>query len=327
MAILKRFQLMALALGLSSCQQSDTQSHRQQTGVVSYSNVQKTSATIPQPAATNSGIWLGLVPTQASITTDYTVNNITLIDTDVSMLSELNWGLAQLTTANSQAKSQSRQSGFDITSQDHAYLLVDNSLQLFRDNARFTVVNKPISHTSMASELIDFLKQQELKNPHYGEETIASITLLTDSDISAADRQLLDDFLGKFFSKGHYYLHLIATPDTVDGLASWCQPDAQPLELVQLQQAAPGSLRLSICDPDWYGHFRSIGKRVIYDHAIVRIVLPTGDAGAGKIPFMRFDGQTFPQDRMVYDASQRLITMKLVDMPASYQNIEIGYAP
>jgi len=110
-------------------------------------------------------------------------------------------------------------------------------------------------------------------------------------------------------------------------VSDWCQPEAQPSQWLLLRQQFPRSLRLSICDADWYGHFRSIGKRVIYDQAVALITLPIAAVVSDAKLFIRFNQRAFPTDLFQYNSESRQIEIRLVDMPSDIQTIDIGFSP
>jgi hypothetical protein len=270
--------------------------------------------------------WTGIVPEKAVLTTQRTIHNITFIDSDASMAMELSFGLLQLTQEAAKVERKQTQTGFDVVSADHAFVVVDNTSQLFRDGERTTVVNKALGNATLKTEIIQLLNEQLQKDPDYAKKTIPSLIILTDGDISSSDQQELAAFLSQNFPDGQAYVHLIASPDA-EPISDWCQPEARPEQFLTLRQQFPNSLRLSICDENWYGHFRSIGKRVIYDHAVARITLPAESVVPGAKPFLRFNLQAFPADLMQYDADSRQIQIRLVDMPSHIQTIEIGFKP
>lgn len=324
----KTFCLVLLVCSLASCT-ANSPSQRQ-----NASSTQKSGSEVGQSANAESippqggTVWSGIIPEQAYLTTDFAVHNITVIDTDASMATELAYGLKELNVSFIQAPPSNNKTGFEVRSDDHSYMMIDNTGSLFRNDKRFTVVDQAISNTNLVQSVIGFLQAQEQKQPGYASTHVASITLVTDGDINAADRTSLESFLNNTFGKGHFYLHLIANSPASGTFPEWCQPEAPSTELLSMQAAAsPSSLHFSICNPDWYSHFRSIGKRIIYDHAVARIVLPAAASVPGKIPYIRFDGLTFPKDRLTYDPASRTLMFRLVDMPMNYHTIEIGFAP
>jgi hypothetical protein len=321
--------IISFSATLLACEASTGVSQRSKTEYGSSPGQlnQEPAPASPQPDAETQLPWIGIVPEKAVVTTQRTLHNMTFIDSDMSMGSELNYGLMQLTQEAAKVDKKQTQTGFEVVSADQAFVVVDNSFNLFRDGERTTVINKPLTNTSLKTEIIQVLTTEMQKDPDYAKKIVPSLIILTDGDIPAVDQQELSTFLSQNFPDGQAYVHLIASPDAAPPTDSWCQPEARPENLISLRQQFPNSLRLSICDADWYGHFRSVGKRVIYDHGVARMILPAASIVPGAVPHVRFNFQAFPSDLMQYDPELRQIQIRLVDMPSNIQTIEIGFKP
>jgi len=317
----------SLWASLLACESSTGVSQR---SVAEYSSASKTSQDSKPstniPEADGQSPWIGIVPEKAILTTQKIINNMTFIDSDTSMATELPIGLINIAEQSSKLEKNHTQTGFEVVSADHAFLVVDNSSQLFTDGERTTIVNKVLTNSTLKVEIIQLLTEQFQKDPDYAKKYLPSITILTDGDIPANDQQELLAFLKQRFPDGQVYFHLIASPDVVPA-SDWCQPEAQPSQWLLIGQQFPHSLRLSLCDADWYGHFRSIGKRVIYDQAVARITLPSASVVANGKPYIRFNQRAFPTDLYQYSSESRQIEIRLVDMPTNIQTIDIGFQP
>jgi hypothetical protein len=321
------FLTISFVMSLLACESATGISQRSMTESGNASRISQDSLP-PEPKADAELQlpWLGIVPEKAILTTQRTIHNITLIDSDMSMATELPFGLLRLTEASAKVGKRQTQTGFEVVSEDHAYLMVDNSSQLFSDGERTTIINKVLTNGMLKAELIQLLDQLVQDDPDYAATHIPSITILTDGDIPPADQQELASYFSQHFPDGQIYLHLIASPD-VAVASDWCQPEARPEQWLLLREQVPKGLRLSLCDADWYGHFRSIGKLVIYDHAVVRMTLPSDSVAPGLKPYIKFNQRTFPADLMQYDSGSRQLQIRLVDMPANIQTIDIGFQP
>jgi hypothetical protein len=322
---MRRFFTISILLPLLACESSTGSSKRSAADSAPYHTQNIDREAPPRPDATEVVLpWIGIVPEKAILTTRRTIHNITFIDSDLSMSTELPFGLMSLAQEAAKVKKTQTQTGFEVVSGDHAFVVVDNSSQLFADGERTTIINKVLSNSTLKTEIMQLLNEQLQKDPDYPKKTVPSITIMTDGDIPAQDREELQAFLQEHFPDGQLYLHLIASPETAP-VSDWCLPEAKPTQWDLLRQQFPKSLRLSLCDPDWYGSFRKIGKRVIYDQAVARITLP-GDAivEGGKL-FLRFNQQTFPADMFQYDATKRQIELRMVDMPSNIQTVDIGF--
>jgi hypothetical protein len=319
------FFTIGILLPLLACESSTGTSKRSSADSAQYHHQNSDRDLPPRPGADEVELpWIGIVPDKAILTTQRTIHNITLIDSDLSMSTELPFGLLSLAQEAAKVKKTQTQTGFEVVSADHAFVVVDNSSQLFANGERTTIINKVLTNSTLKAEIMLLLNEQLQKDPDYPKKTVPSITVMTDGDIPVQDQEELSAFLQEHFPDGQFYLHLIASPDTVP-VSDWCLPEAKPEQWDRLRAQFPKSLRLSICDPDWYGNFRKIGKRVIYDQAVVRITLPSEAIVEGGKPFLRFNQQTFPADLFQYDATKRQIELRMVDMPSNIQTIDIGF--
>lgn len=319
------FFTIGILLPLLACESSTGSSKRSSANSAPYQN-QNIERELPQRPDTTEVVlpWIGIVPEKAILTTQRTIHNITLIDSDLSMSTELPYGLLSLSQEAAKVKKTQTQTGFEVVSADHAFVVVDNSSQLFADGERTTIINKVLTNGTLKSEIMQLVNEQLQKDPDYPKKTVPSITIMTDGDIPVGDQEELSAFLQEHFPDGQLYLHLIASPEVAPA-SDWCLPEAKPEQWDRLREKFPKSLRLSICDPDWYGNFRKIGKRVIYDQAVVRITLPSEAIVQDGTPFLRFNQQTFPADMFRYDATKRQIELRMVDMPSNIQTIDIGF--
>lgn len=322
---MRKFFTISILLPLLACESSTGSSKRSSTDSARYQTQNVDRESPPRPGASEVVLpWIGIVPEKAILTTQRTIHNITFIDSDVSMDTELPFGLLSLSQEAAKVKKTQTQTGFELVSADHAFLVVDNSSQLFADGERTTIINKVLTNSTLKSEIIQLLNEQLQKDPDYPQKTVPSITIMTDGDIPAQDQEELNAFLQEHFPDGQLYLHLISSPD-ITPVSDWCLPEAKPEQWNRLRENFPKGLRLSLCDPDWYGSFRKIGKRVIYDQAVARITLPSEAIVEGSKPFLRFNQQTFPADLFQYDATKRQIELRMVDMPSNIQTIDIGF--
>lgn len=322
---MRKFFTIGILLPLLACESSTGSSKRSSADSSPYQNQNIDRELPPRPGATELELpWIGIVPDKAILTTQRTIHNITFIDSDLSMSTELPFGLVSLAQEAAKVKKTQTQTGFEVVSADHAFVVVDNSSRLFTDGERTTIINKVLTNSTLKSEIMQIVNEQLLKDPDYPKKTVPSITIMTDGDIPVGDQEELSAFLQQHFPDGQFYLHLIASPE-ITPVSDWCLPEAKPEQWDRLRQQFPKSLRLSICDPDWYGSFRKIGKRVIYDQAVARITLPSDAIVEGGKLFLRFNQQTFPTDMFQYDATKRQIELRMVDMPSNIQTIDIGF--
>jgi hypothetical protein len=312
-------------IGLLACNPSTDVSDRHASSSIDTANLKGTGGRGTMPLSmTAANPWVGIVPDKAIVTTQRVIHNMVFIDSDASMYTELAYGLFQF--AQSLAKLERKQShkGFEIVSEDRAFIIVDNTMGFFKNSNRITVVDKILTNADIKSEVIRLLSDQIMENPDYAQTIIPNIVILTDGDIPESDQQELSTFLRENFPDDQVYVHLITSPETPPQYSAWCLPEARPTQLTSFRQQYPNSLQLSICDTDWFAHFRNIGKRVIYDQAIARVTLPNEAYNEGGTPFVRVNGMTLPANLIQHDESRRELTMRVVDMPPNIQTFEIG---